>query len=40
LAVGGDALAAVAVDGVVTPTVLAKLRELPDITDVRVVQLG
>jgi hypothetical protein len=30
----------VAVDGVVTPAVLAKLRELPDITDARVVQLG
>jgi len=40
LAVGGDALAAVAVDGVVTPAVLAKLRDLPDITDARVVQLG
>ena len=40
LAAGGDALAAVAVDGAVTPEVLVKLRELPEITDARVVQLG
>ena len=29
-----------AVDGAVTPEVLVKLRELPEITDARVVQLG
>ena len=40
LAAGGEALAAVAVDGAVEPTVLAKLRELPEILDARVVKLG
>ena len=40
LAAGGDALAAVAVDGAVTPEVLVKLRDLPEITDARVAQLG
>lgn len=40
LAVGGEALAAVAVDGTIEAGVLARLRELPEITDARVVQLG
>jgi len=40
LAAGGDALAAVAVDGAVSPAVLVKLRDLPEITDARVVQLS
>ena len=39
LAAGGEAMAAVAVDGAVEASVLAKLRELPEITDARVVQL-
>ena len=40
LAVGGEALAAVAVDGTIEAGVLARLRELPEITDARLVQLG
>lgn len=40
LAAGGQALAAVAVDGAVDQKVLAKVRELPEIVDARVVQLG
>jgi D-3-phosphoglycerate dehydrogenase len=40
LAAGGEALAAVAVDGAVDQKVLGKLKELPEILDARVVQLG
>ena len=40
LAMGGDALAAVAVDGAVEAQALEKLRELPEITDARVAKLG
>jgi D-3-phosphoglycerate dehydrogenase len=40
LAAGGDALAAVAVDGAVTPEVLVKLRELPEITGAQVAKLS
>jgi D-3-phosphoglycerate dehydrogenase len=37
---GGDALAAVAVDGRVDRDVIARLKALPEITDARVVELG
>ena len=40
LAAGGEALAAVAVDGAVEPGVLTRLGELPEIVDARVVRLG
>lgn len=40
LAAGGEALAAVAVDGEVAPEALARLRALPEVTDARVVDLG
>jgi D-3-phosphoglycerate dehydrogenase len=40
MAAGGDALAAVAVDGTVDQKVLAELCELPEIIDARVVRLG
>lgn len=39
LAAGGEALAAIAIDGKVAEGALAKLRELPEVTDARVVQL-
>lgn len=39
LAEGGEALAAVAVDGVVPREVMEKLRALPEVTDARVVDL-
>ena len=40
LAAGGEALAAVSVDGTVDQKVLGRLSELPEITDARVVRLG
>ncbi|MSR36152.1 MAG: phosphoglycerate dehydrogenase [Gemmatimonadetes bacterium] len=40
LAAGGEALAAIAIDGTVEPAALAKLKELPEVLDARVVQLG
>ena len=40
LAAGGEAIAAIAIDGTVGEGQLAKLRELPEVTDARVVQLG
>jgi D-3-phosphoglycerate dehydrogenase len=40
MAAGGEALAAVAVDGAVDANAITKLRELPEILDARVVRLG
>ena len=40
LSQGGEALAAVAVDGAVGPAVLSRLREVPEIVDAWVVELG
>lgn len=40
LSQGGDALAAIAVDGTVGPAVVSRLREVPEIVDAWVVELG